>query len=765
MPTVSVTDAGGTYNGQPFAATDSVAGVNGQAGSTLEGVGLTLDYQKLNSSGQVVQDLGSTAPTSAGSYRVTAAFAGSTDYLSASAQTTFSIGQATPTVKVSDAGGTYSGSAFPATDSVAGVNGQAGSTLEGVGLTIDYQKLNGSGQVIQDLGSTAPISAGNYRVTAAFAGSTDYTATSASTTFTINARPITISADAKSKTYGQADPALTYHITAGNLVNGDSFSGALTRAAGEHVTGGPYAILQGTLTAGSNYNLSFIGANLTITPATLTVTADAKSKVYGQADPALTYQATGFQFTDTAATVLSGGLSRAAGEHVAGGPYAIGQGSLAADSDYRIAFTGNQLTITPAPLTVTADAKSKVYGQADPALTYQATGFQFTDTAATVLSGGLSRAAGEHVAGSPYAIGQGSLAADSDYRIAFTGNQLTITPATLTVTADAKSKVYGQADPALTYQATGFQFADGVGNVLTGGLSRAAGEHVAGSPYAISQGTLTADSDYSIAFTGANLTITPAPLTVTADAKSKTSGQPDPALTYTYSGLVNGDVSTTFSGALARAAGENPGSYAINLNNLASSNPDYTIGTYISALFTISNPTTPGDTLSEGNSFDVTVQHTFTVPQQPSTLSFSFEPSFDTPVGNAPPDAFEAALVTADGTSLVHTFRRPATPSSTLPRARRRPGRRHHLRWSHRERQPGRPAGRQSGHADLPAGQQRRPRNQLCPHRSLHHPGDDRQPGGRCPAGPGGSVYPDDRLHIAGGRVGQFRAGVRAYVL
>ncbi|MBV9124301.1 MAG: cadherin-like domain-containing protein, partial [Planctomycetes bacterium] len=63
-----------------------------------------------------------------------------------------------------------------------------------------------------------------------------------------------------------------------------------------------------------------------------------------------------------------------------------------------------------------------------------------------------------------------------------------------------------------------------------------------------------------------------------------------------------------------------------------------------------------GDTLREGNSFNTTVQHTFTVPQQASTLSLSFEPSFDTTVANAPKDAFEAALVASDGTPLVHTF-------------------------------------------------------------------------------------------------------------
>ena len=79
----------------------------------------------------------------------------------------------------------------------------------------------------------------------------------------------------------------------------------------------------------------------------------------------------GVTIDDTAATVLTGSLARAqsgtlAGEQV--GDYAITQGTLAADSNYTIAFTGSTLTITPAPLTVTANPQTKVYGTDDPSL-------------------------------------------------------------------------------------------------------------------------------------------------------------------------------------------------------------------------------------------------------------------------------------------------------------------------------------------------------------------------------------------------------------
>src|SRR5258707_5599470 len=102
----------------------------------------------------------------------------------------------------------------------------------------------------------------------------------------------------------------------------------------------------------------------------------------------------------------------------------MGLGPLLFKSNYTIAFTGNTLSITPATLTVKADPQTKVYGQGDPTLSYVATGFQFSDTAATVLTGSLARVAGENVGS--YAIGQGSLASNSNYTIAFTGNNLSI---------------------------------------------------------------------------------------------------------------------------------------------------------------------------------------------------------------------------------------------------------------------------------------------------------------------------------------------------
>ena len=187
-----------------------------------------------------------------------------------------------------------------------------------------------------------------------------YAATTNFGVLTVTQAVLTVTADAKSKVYGNTDPALTYQITSGSLVSGDSLTGALTRVSGENV--GSYAIQQGSLAASANYALTFIGANLSIGTRSLTTTADAKSKVYGNTDPALTYQITSGSLVS--GDSLTGALTRVSGENV--GSYAIQQGSLAASANYALTFIGANLSIGTRSLTTTADAKSKVYGEHRP---------------------------------------------------------------------------------------------------------------------------------------------------------------------------------------------------------------------------------------------------------------------------------------------------------------------------------------------------------------------------------------------------------------
>jgi hypothetical protein len=398
-------------------------------------------------------------------------------------------------------------------------------------------------------------------------------------TFTITKKAATLTADDMSKVYGSADPALT--TTDGGFVAGDLGSGKITfsasRTAGESVAGGPYTITpsasDGATSLLGNYDLTYKNGQLTITKKAASLTADDKSKVYGSADPALTTTDSGFLVGDLGAGKITFSASRASGESVVGSPYTItpsaSDGATSLLGNYDVTVKTGQLTITKKAITVAADDKSKVYGSADPALTVTvpAGALESGDS----LSGSLTRESGNNVGS--YAITKGGLTAGGNYDLTVTPGTFTITKKSITVAADDKTKVYGDADPALTVSVPDSALVQG--DSLSGSLERESGNNV--GSYAISKGSLSAGGNYDLTVTPGTFTIAKKAITVKADDKTKVYGSADPALTVTVPAgeLESGD---SLSGSLDRAAGNNVGTYAITQGSLtAGANYDLTV--------------------------------------------------------------------------------------------------------------------------------------------------------------------------------------------
>ncbi len=117
----------------------------------------------------------SAAPVGAGAYTAVASFPGSPDYVTAASVADFSIAKATPTIAVSDPGGTFDGSPQQATvmvQSPGGGGDTPATSLEDVSFTITYYGGAGtSGPVLNE----APSTPGTYTAVASFPGSTDFT--------------------------------------------------------------------------------------------------------------------------------------------------------------------------------------------------------------------------------------------------------------------------------------------------------------------------------------------------------------------------------------------------------------------------------------------------------------------------------------------------------------------------------------------------------------------------------------------------------------
>jgi hypothetical protein len=84
---------------------------------------------------------------------------------------------------------------------------------------------------------------------------------------TITPRPLAISADDRTRRYGEVNPALTYRIGGSGLDNGDGLTGALATGATTSSNAGLYAIQQGSLAASANYAVSYTPGTLAIAGA------------------------------------------------------------------------------------------------------------------------------------------------------------------------------------------------------------------------------------------------------------------------------------------------------------------------------------------------------------------------------------------------------------------------------------------------------------------------------------------------------------------
>ena len=489
------------------------------------------------------------------------------------ANTSSTINPADLTVSAADLNRVYDGNAFTGGSEISYsgfVNGEGAEVLGG--------SISFAGD------SQGAVDAGTYNISPSGLMATNYAIEYVSGL--LNILPIElsllgVSADNKTKTYGDEDPLFTYRITEGAFVEGDSFSGVLSREAGENV--GNYAITQGTLDAGTNYNLNFVDGVLSINPAALTVSAVSTSTTYngdaftGGAGATYNGFVNGESESVLTGSLVYGGNSQGA---IDVGDYSISLSGLNS-ANYAITYQDGALQILPVGLTlmsIGADDKTKTYGDADPEFTYQITDGALVD--GDSLSGQLSRDLGENVG--DYAITQGSLSAGGNYTLTFNNGVLRINARDISITSGAVVKTYDGTTVA------------NASAILNSG-SLASGDSLSGGSFAFADANAGSDkvitvsdvfvndgnggSNYSITYTAANSgVINPAALFVNAESTSKVYD----GIAFTggagvrYVGFVNGETESVLDGSVvyggSSQGAEDVGEYTISLSGLSSSN-------------------------------------------------------------------------------------------------------------------------------------------------------------------------------------------------
>jgi hypothetical protein len=473
------------------------------------------------------------APTTAGTYTITAATGSlaSSNYSLAFATGSLSITKATPVINWSSPANITYGTALGA--------GQLNATVSGsIPGTFTYSPA-----------ASTVLSAGPQTLSVTFTptDTTDYTTATASVQIIVNQRNLTVTASSYTIPYGTADPAYAATIT--GFVNGDTQATAttgtpsLTTTPAAPSTPNIYTITAaaGTL-ASTNYSLTYINGSLTITKGTLTVTAGDATRLYGAANPTFSATATGavnsdtFTFSETTAATATSPV----------GTYNIVPTASGSNlGNYNVTYVNGTLTVTKAPLVVTASSYTIPYGTADPAYAATITGFVNSDTQATATTGSpaLSTTPAAPSAPGVYPItaAAGTLAA-KNYTFTYAPGTLTINKGTLTVTAGNATRLYGAANPTFTATATGAMNSD---TFTFSETTTATAASPVGTYNIVPTATGSNLGNYTVTYVNGTLSITQANLTVTANSYIIPYGIPDPAYTATITGFLNGDTQAT----------------------------------------------------------------------------------------------------------------------------------------------------------------------------------------------------------------------------
>jgi len=423
------------------------------------------------------------------------------------------------------------------------------------------------------------------------AHATNYTFAYTNGTLTVGKAQVSVIADNQERTYGAENPTLTWQYR-GFVDNDDTnvLHGlpSITTLADTNTPPGTYVILatNGELRA-TNYAFAFSNATLTIDKATLTATANDQERLYGGTEPEFTISYTGFVNGQGAGVITNAPTATpSASVHTGVGSYDINI-SGGSDSNYAFEYAGGTLTIDKAPLTLTAESKTRSYGSDNPELTITYDGFVNGDTNDVLKPAPTPSVDAD--ATTPvghYAITLDGCGADN-YEITLKPGDLSIEQVTLTAKADYKRRVYGQENPKLTISYKGFVNKDCPKSLENPPVASTLATNT--SPVARYAITLSPGSDrnYNIVPENGVLEVTPAELTITANAASRPYGTENPEFGGTISGLQNGDpISATYG---ANANIDSPaGLYTItpSLVDLSDLRDNYSI-TYISAPFNI----------------------------------------------------------------------------------------------------------------------------------------------------------------------------------
>ncbi len=573
-----------TYGGAPPSTAPSYLGfVNGNSASSL--------------TTPPACPAAATSSSTPGSYTTTCSDAVDPNYSFTYVNGTVTVEPAVLTVTASNGSMEPGGTVPTVTASYSGfVNGNTASSLPTQPSCSTTAKSSSPvGSYVSSC--TGPTSDGNY------------TLRYVNGTTTVGQGTLVITASSGSMTYGGAVPTVAASYV--GFTNGDTPASlttaptCTTTATTSSAPGSYQTSCSGAVDP--NYTIVYVNGTTTVNPAPLTISDPSGSVVYGDITnlPPLTPTYSGFVNGDSAASLSTAPTCTTN----AWGPgfqdqgfYTANVGSYsvicsgAVDADYAISYQYGSMNIDQAPLLITTQSGSFIYGARNPLFYPVYNGLVNGDTPETFsyLGNHIADCTDGFSGSAAVPAGDWTVrclnAADPNYSIVLQPGSWDIAPAPLTITASSEASSYGAVTPAITPTYSGFVNGDGPSSVtMSPSCLSSAGTTTPPAGNYLTDCSGAANANYAFSYIPGQLTVTPVPLTITASSPTITYGQTAPAVTAGYSGFVNGDTASSLTSAPSCKSATSvtvPVASKWGTSCTGAIDPNYTIS-YASGVFTV----------------------------------------------------------------------------------------------------------------------------------------------------------------------------------
>lgn len=446
-----------------------------------------------------------------------------------------------------------------------------------------------------DCSATKSSDVGEYPIIVSGGASRNYEiATYDDGILTITKAPLSLIANDAERLYYEDNPKFTFLLT--GLRNSDdtsciTFPPTFNCPADLSSDCGEYDIIPSNADA-KNYNISYVNGTLAITQAPLLLKAQNVTREYGEENPSLGFEADGLKGNDTKESALqilptitaTATLSSNTGEY----PIAITGGS---SKNYKLSYRSGLMTISKAPISVMANDAERIYGDSNPKFIRSYLGFKLSDSESTAFSvlpsiecyATKSSNVGEY----PIIVSGGT---SRNYEIvAYENAVLSVKPATATITATDKNRLYFEDNPIFDFTVSGLRNGDTTACVTIAPQYNcyASKTSNAGS-YEITPFGAHAQN-YVFEYKSGSLTVNKRDLTASVGDYSRIYGANNPEFFVVYTGFVNNEEVTSLNQAVITTCEatklSDVGIYPIKLSGGKADN--YNISSYINGNLTI----------------------------------------------------------------------------------------------------------------------------------------------------------------------------------